>query len=41
MQCILRHENVTMTQHFYIKTAPQVAQEAMRIWRKNCLYSRL
>jgi hypothetical protein len=26
----LRHENVSTTQRFYIKTAPRVAQEAMR-----------
>ncbi|WP_263378480.1 site-specific integrase [Granulicella paludicola] len=31
IQCILRHENVSTTQRFYIKTAPRVAQEAMRI----------
>lgn len=30
IQCILRHENVSTTQRFYIKTAPRVAQEAMR-----------
>ncbi|QMV17969.1 tyrosine-type recombinase/integrase [Granulicella sp. 5B5] len=31
VQCILRHENVSTTQRFYIKTAPKVAQEAMRV----------
>ena len=31
IQCILRHESVSTTQRFYIKTAPRVAQEAMRI----------
>ncbi len=31
IQCILRHEDVSTTQRFYIKTAPRVAQEAMRI----------
>ena len=31
IQCILRHENVSTTQRFYIKTAPRMAQEAMRI----------
>jgi integrase len=31
IQCILRHENVSTTQRFYIKTAPRAAQEAMRI----------
>jgi len=30
IQCILRHEDVSTTQRFYIKTAPRVAQEAMR-----------
>jgi integrase len=30
IQCILRHENVSTTQRFYIKTAPHVAHEAMR-----------
>ena len=31
IQSILRHENVSTTQRFYIKTAPKVAQQAMRI----------
>jgi integrase len=31
IQCILRHEDVSTTQRFYIKTAPRVAQKAMRI----------
>lgn len=32
----LRHEDVSTTRRFYIKTAPQVAQEAMRIfWSKK------
>jgi integrase len=31
IQCILRHEDVSTTQRFYIKTAPRVAQEAMRV----------
>ena len=31
IQCILRHEDVRTTQRFYIKTAPKVAQEAMRV----------
>ena len=31
IQSILRHEDVSTTQRFYIKTAPRVAQEAMRI----------
>jgi hypothetical protein len=26
----LRHENVSTTQRFYIKTAPEVAKDAMR-----------
>ena len=30
IQCILRHENVSTTQRFYIKTAPEVAKDAMR-----------
>lgn len=30
IQCILRHEDVSTTQRFYIKTAPRVAHEAMR-----------
>ena len=30
IQSILRHEDVSTTQRFYIKTAPRVAQEAMR-----------
>jgi integrase len=30
IQYILRHENVTTTQRFYIKTAPRVAHEAMQ-----------
>jgi len=30
IQCILRHEDVSTTQRFYIKTAPKVAHEAMR-----------
>jgi len=30
IQCILRHENVTTTQRFYIKTSPRVAHEAMQ-----------
>ena len=30
IQCILRHENVSTTQRFYIKTAPEVARDAMR-----------
>jgi len=30
IQCILRHENVTTTQRFYIKTPPRVAHEAMQ-----------
>ena len=31
IQCILRHEDVSTTQRFYIKTAPRRAQEAMRV----------
>lgn len=31
IQSILRHEDVNSTQRFYIKTAPRVAQEAMRV----------
>ncbi|MBB5064889.1 tyrosine recombinase XerC [Granulicella mallensis] len=31
IQCILRHEDVSTTQRFYIKTVPRVAQEAMRV----------
>jgi hypothetical protein len=27
IQCILRHENVSTTQRFYINTPPRVAQE--------------
>jgi integrase len=30
IQCILRHEDVSTTQRFYIKTAPRVAHEAMQ-----------
>ncbi|WP_035352134.1 tyrosine-type recombinase/integrase [Edaphobacter aggregans] len=30
IQCILRHEDVSTTQRFYIKTAPQAAHEAMQ-----------
>ena len=30
IQCILRHENVDTTRRFYIKTAPQVAWDAMK-----------
>jgi integrase len=30
IQCILRHEDVSTTQRFYIKTAPEVAKDAMR-----------
>jgi uncharacterized protein YbcC (UPF0753/DUF2309 family) len=30
IQCILRHENVSTTQRFYIETAPEVAKDAMR-----------
>jgi integrase len=30
IQCILRHEDVSTTQRFYIKTAPKTAQEAMQ-----------
>jgi integrase len=30
IQCILRHEHVSTTQCFYIKTAPKTAKEAMR-----------
>jgi integrase len=30
IQCILRHENVSTTQRFYIKTAPKAAKAAMR-----------
>jgi hypothetical protein len=31
LKLILRHEDVSTTQRFYIKTAPRVAQEAMRV----------
>jgi hypothetical protein len=30
IQCILRHEDVSTTQRFYIKTAPQPAHAAMQ-----------
>lgn len=30
IQCILRHEDVSTTQRFYIKTVPQTAHEAMQ-----------
>lgn len=30
IQCILRHEDVSTSERLYIKTAPRMAQEAMR-----------
>jgi integrase len=35
IQCILRHDDVSTTQRFYIKTAPQAAQNAMRKLEKK------
>jgi hypothetical protein len=40
IQCVLRHEKVSTTQPSCIKTAPQVAQESMRIVGENRFYSR-
>ncbi|HEV2326173.1 MAG TPA: site-specific integrase [Terracidiphilus sp.] len=41
IQCILRHEDVSTTQRFYIKTAPRVAQEAMRQLEAKIAYTAL